>query len=111
MGQYLHSPPTNHGENTVLDRVLKNTAAKTGVDFFRALVLNMADAMNTRAAWVTELMKPERQLRTLAFWAGGHLLDEMIIDIDGTPHNLWALLWSYRPRSDGPPLLRTFHRC
>jgi hypothetical protein len=31
--------------------------------------------------------------------------------IDGTPHNLWALLWSYRPGSDGPPLLKTYHRC
>ena len=85
MGQYLHSPPTNHGEDPVLDRVLKNTAAETGASFFRSLVQNMAAAMHTQAAWVTELMRPERKLRTLAFWAGGQLLDEMIIDIDGTP--------------------------
>ena len=85
MGQYLHSPSPNTGEGPVLDRILKNTASMTGEAFFNALVQNMAGVLQTQAAWVTELMVSRRQLRTLAFWADGQLLDEMIIDIDGTP--------------------------
>ena len=68
-----------------MDRILKKTAGMTGEAFFSALAQNMAAVLQTQAAWVTELMAPRRQLRTLAFWAEGRFLDEMIIDIGGTP--------------------------
>jgi PAS domain S-box-containing protein len=85
MARHLPSPSAHHGENPALNRILKNTAAATGEAFFTALVQQMAAALKTRAAWVTELLVPRRQLRTLAFYADGQMLNEMIIDIDGTP--------------------------
>ena len=44
-------------------------------------------------------------------WSPAPEVAGRFFDIAGTPHNLWALLWAFRPGSDGPPLLKTFHRC
>ena len=71
--------------HAILRRILEGTATETGPEFFAALVKNLAAALNTHGAWVTEYIEPLRVLRPLAFWLGNrfvHMHDE---PIDGTP--------------------------
>jgi sigma-B regulation protein RsbU (phosphoserine phosphatase) len=48
-------------------------------------VENLAKAMNTHGAWVTEYIKESRRLRALAFWLGGEFVHDYEYDIAGTP--------------------------
>jgi len=72
-------------EDAALQRILKGTAAATGEPFFAALVKNLAENLNTYSAWVTEYIEPSRHLRSLAFWAGGRLLPNFNMPLEGTP--------------------------
>lgn len=72
-------------EDETLRRLLEGTAAETGQPFFAALVRNLASALNTYGAWVTEYLAECRRLRALSFWLGDDWLDHWEIDIDGTP--------------------------
>lgn len=71
-------------ENTILRNILEGTATATGKNFFRALVENLAIAVQTHSAWVTEYIPETRQLHALAFWSNGHVAEDFYIDIDGT---------------------------
>lgn len=44
-----------------------------------------ANALNTYSSWGTEYIEEARQLRVLAFWANGQLIEEFLLDIKGTP--------------------------
>jgi PAS domain S-box-containing protein len=68
-----------------LRRILEGTATATGAAFFQALVQNLAEALQTYGAWVTEYLPGERRLRALAFWLGGDWLEGYEVDISGTP--------------------------
>jgi PAS domain S-box-containing protein len=68
-----------------LQVVFQGTASETGERFFMALVENLARALDTRGAWVTEFLPAERRLRALAFWLGGQWVEHYEQDIDGTP--------------------------
>ncbi len=48
--------PVNRAEDgdAVLRAVVEGTASETGVAFYRALVRNLALALGTRGAWLTE---------------------------------------------------------
>jgi PAS domain S-box-containing protein len=72
-------------EDLVLRRILEGTAASTGAGFFAALVLNLAHVLKTHGAWVTELLGETRRLRALAFWAGGHWIEDYEYDLAGSP--------------------------
>jgi hypothetical protein len=72
-------------ENTALRIILEGTATETGERFFEALVVNLAKALNTHSAWVTELIEEPRRLRALAVWADGRLIRNFEMEIDGTP--------------------------
>lgn len=72
-------------ESTALRVILEGTAMATGERFFDALVISLAQALNTHSAWVTEYIAETRQLRALAYWAEGQLTRDFLIDIDGTP--------------------------
>jgi PAS domain S-box-containing protein len=72
-------------ENAALRIILEGTATVTGGRFFEALVVSLARALNTRGAWVTEYLPESRQLRALAFWIGGRMLRDHLMDIRGTP--------------------------
>lgn len=72
-------------EDETLRRLLEGTASETGRPFFAALVKNLASALNTHGAWVTEYLSECRRLRALAFWLGDDWLEDWEIDIDGTP--------------------------
>jgi len=72
-------------ENTALRIILEGTATETGERFFEALVVNLAKALNTHSAWVTEFIEETRRLRALAFWADGQMIRDFEMEIDGTP--------------------------
>ena len=53
-------------DDAALRLVVEGTVSETGVDFFRALVKNLAAVMGTTGAWVTEYLPEARRLRALA---------------------------------------------
>ena len=71
-------------ELTALRAVVEGTAAKTGHEFYSALVENLARALDTCGAWVTEYLEERHRLRALAFWLDGERLDGIEYDIRGT---------------------------
>ena len=75
----------NLDEDAALRMILEGTATVTGERFFEALVQNLASAMHTHGAWVTEYLPETRSLRALAFWLDGELIDDFEITIDGSP--------------------------
>ena len=72
-------------ENAALRTILEGTASETGERFFAALVENLAKALNTHGAWVTEYTEECRRLRMLAFWVGDQFVKAYEYDITGTP--------------------------
>lgn len=68
-----------------LRTILEGTANETGERFFRALVENLAKALKTHGAWVTEYLQEHRRLRALAFWMDGQWIQNYEVDISGTP--------------------------
>ncbi len=77
--------PVDAPAQAVLHRILEGTATEIGERFFRALVENLARALGTRGAWVTEYDPERRRLRALAFWLGGTWIEDWEQSIDGTP--------------------------
>ncbi len=71
--------------DTALRRVVEGTSAKTGRPFFRALACNLAQALDTSAAWVTEFDEQEQHLSALGFWLDGDFVDRYDYAIAGTP--------------------------
>ncbi len=64
--------------------VIAGTVAETGADFFRALVKNLATALGTLGAWVTEYLPAEQKLRALAMWLKGGFVEHYEYSIHGT---------------------------
>ncbi|HKU42702.1 MAG TPA: sigma 54-interacting transcriptional regulator [Polyangiales bacterium] len=65
--------------------IFQGTASETGSRFFKALVENLARALGTHGAWVTEYLPTDRRLRALAFWLNGQWVEHWERPIDGTP--------------------------
>jgi PAS domain S-box-containing protein len=72
-------------EDVALRSIVEGTAKETGERFFSALVENLAKALNTHGAWVTEYIQECRRLRALAFWMDGQWIQNYEVDIAGTP--------------------------
>jgi len=72
-------------ENAALRMILEGTATETGEAFFKALVENLAKALNMKGAWVTEYLEKQGVLRSIAFWLDDALVDEYEYKISGTP--------------------------
>jgi PAS domain S-box-containing protein len=72
-------------EGAALRSILEGTAKETGRRFFGALVKNLAEALKTHGAWVTEYFEEARKLRALAFWMDGQWVGHYEFDIAGTP--------------------------
>lgn len=72
-------------EDAALRTILEGTSTETGERFFQALVQNLAKALKTHGAWVTEYLPESRRLRALAFWMGGQWVQGYEQHIDGTP--------------------------
>ncbi|MDF0673381.1 MAG: sigma 54-interacting transcriptional regulator [Nitrospira sp.] len=71
--------------DVALRAILEGTATETGQQFFAALVQNLAKALGTHGAWVTEYFPEKRRLRALAFWMDGRWVNDYEVDIAGTP--------------------------
>ena len=80
-----HDLLTNLNEETALRTILEGTATVTGERFFEALVENLAKALHTHAAWVTEYFPESRRLKALAFYLNGSFLKDWAMDLAGTP--------------------------
>jgi PAS domain S-box-containing protein len=85
MTTYDRLPLRELDEDAALRTILEGTATETGERFFAALVENLAKAMHTHGAWVTEYIEESRRLRALAFWLGGEFIYDYEYDIAGTP--------------------------
>jgi PAS domain S-box-containing protein len=72
-------------EQAALRMILEGTASETGEKFFMALVENLARALGTDGAWVTEYVPQERLLRALAFRLDDEWVQDFEQPIDGTP--------------------------
>jgi len=85
MSDDFQQPFTNLDEVTALQTILEGTATETGERFFEALVKNLAKALHTHAAWVTEYSPESRRLKALAFYLNGSFLKDWAMDLAGTP--------------------------
>jgi PAS domain S-box-containing protein len=74
--------------DAALRSILEGTAAKTGSAFFAALVDNLAKALGTFGAWVTEYIPEQDQLRALACRLGDGWLENYSVAVIGTPCEL-----------------------
>jgi PAS domain S-box-containing protein len=82
----MDRPPLHNLDvDAALRTILQGTATETGAEFFQALVRNLASALHTQGAWVTEYISESRRLRALAFWMGGQWLEGWEMVVDGTP--------------------------
>jgi predicted ATPase/transcriptional regulator with GAF, ATPase, and Fis domain/tRNA A-37 threonylcarbamoyl transferase component Bud32 len=69
-----------------LRAIVEGTAAVTGDDFFSALVRHLASAIGVRYAFATECTdRTKVRVRTLAFWSGESLTDNIEYDLALTP--------------------------
>jgi PAS domain S-box-containing protein len=75
---------TKPGIEAALRLVVAGTAAETGSEFFRGLVRNLAQALGTLGAWVTEYMPEQKRLRALAMWIEGGFVEHFEYPIAGT---------------------------
>lgn len=78
-------PLQGFDETTALRMILEGTATETGERFFSSLVENLAKALQTHGAWVTEYLPESRRLRALAFRLGNQWIEHYEHKIDGTP--------------------------
>jgi transcriptional regulator with PAS, ATPase and Fis domain len=78
-------PAQRIDEDAALRAVVEGTVSETGREFYRALVRNLAIALHTHGAWVTEYDEGTDSLRALAFWFGGRFVDRFEYPIAGTP--------------------------
>ena len=72
-------------EQAALRMILEGTASETGERFFMALVDNLARALGTIGAWVTEYLPQTRTLRALAFRLDDQWVQDYEHPIDGSP--------------------------
>ena len=78
------SDSTKPGIEGALRLVVAGTAAETGTEFFRVLVRNLAQALGTLGAWVTEYQPEQSRLRALAMWLKGGFVEHFEYSIAGT---------------------------
>jgi hypothetical protein len=72
-------------DNALLLSILDGTSKDTGTDFFRALVKELATALNTYGALVADYVSERNQLRPRAYWLGDRWVEPGPYDIAGTP--------------------------
>ena len=69
-----------------LRKIDEGTAAATGAAFFPSLVQSLAEALQTKYAFVSRFVEGNRKrVRTLAFWKGDGFLENFEYDLSHTP--------------------------
>jgi formate hydrogenlyase transcriptional activator len=81
----MGEPKPSISEEQALRLVVEGTVSETGTEFFRALVKNLATALGTAGAWVTEYLPEEQKLRALAMWLNGKHVEHYEYCLMGTP--------------------------
>ncbi|TMQ29695.1 MAG: PAS domain S-box protein, partial [Planctomycetota bacterium] len=89
ISDYLNDTPTisdtpSNDELTALRAIVEGTAHHTGQEFFQSLVRHLAAAVGTRYAFVA-IFAGGTRARTLAFWFGDRITDNIEWDVVGTP--------------------------
>jgi len=69
---------------STLRLVVEGTVSETGKEFFSSLVRNLAQALGTAGAWVTEYLPKEQKLRALAMWLNCEFVEHFEYAIAGT---------------------------
>ena len=72
-------------QNELLRSLVEGTAAASGDAFFQSLVEHLASALGVRFAFVAEFADSSTTVRTLAFWSGDNLRDNIEYSLAGTP--------------------------
>jgi formate hydrogenlyase transcriptional activator len=81
----LSNPSAFPAPEDILQLIYQGTATATDEDFFRALVRATATAMQVEFCFVSEFAGSRERVRTLAYWKGGEIAENIEIDLDGTP--------------------------
>jgi signal transduction histidine kinase len=76
-------PTQRTGE--LLRSLFEATAGETGDDFFRALVKQLAELLESRHAFISELLPSGKRARALAYWADGRFLEPFEYDLSNSP--------------------------
>jgi PAS domain S-box-containing protein len=76
--------PKGAPDTGVLEIILKETQARIGQDYFRAISRNLAESLDCWGCWVTEYFPESRHMVALAFWAEGGYIEHYEYDVDGT---------------------------
>ena len=71
-------------EIVALQTIVAGVAHAIGDDFLRTLVEHLAKAVGVRHAFVSEFTPPQ-QIRTLAFWSNGGIVENIEYELPGTP--------------------------
>src|SRR5271168_2987466 len=80
------SPATADNDDLdVLRAVVEGTAGSTGEEFFEDLVRHLTSAIGVPFAAISEFAGVNTRVRTLAFWARGHIQENFEYDLAGTP--------------------------
>lgn len=70
----------------MIQRLGEDATNKTGHEFFRSIVSNLADVLEADIAFVAEVIAPEQQrMRSLAVWRDGKEAPNFEVDLLGTP--------------------------
>ncbi len=70
----------------LIQRLGKDAANKTGHEFFRSIVSNLAEVLQADIAFVAEIVPPEqKRMRSLATWRDGMEAPNFEVDLLGTP--------------------------
>jgi transcriptional regulator with GAF, ATPase, and Fis domain len=75
---------SNSKDNKLIS-LFEATAKETGKKFFEALILNLANALNTYGAWANVYNEDQSKAKSLAFLIAGELLPDFEYEIKGTP--------------------------
>ena len=70
----------------MIQRLGQDAENKTGHEFFRSIVSNLADVLEADMAFVAEVIPPDQQrMRSLAWWRDGREAPNFEVDLLGTP--------------------------
>jgi signal transduction histidine kinase/DNA-binding NarL/FixJ family response regulator len=78
------APPSPHNLE-ILRLIDEGTASKTGTEFFRALVRCVADALESRYAFVSRFCDEYRNVHVIALWTGSELQEDFRYPLQGSP--------------------------
>lgn len=77
----MHAIP----EDELLRTLVEGTVAASGDQFFESLAKHLARALGVQYAFVAEFADSPTRVRTLAFWSGDELRENVEYELAGTP--------------------------